>query len=73
MKKVSRPYKIKALKDSPLGGMVRKGEIGVHTKDHYYDFPSQKGYSVGTVPKSLFEIVQQDKSKHKQEPQYEIY
>ena len=46
---ISRPYKIKALKDSPLGGVVKKGEIGVNTRDQYYDFPSQKSYSVGTI------------------------
>ena len=63
--------KIKALIDSPFGGSVKKGEIGVLTKYNLADFPSQSGYSCGAEKGFYrrFELLPEDDVK---EPQFEV-
>lgn len=60
------PYKIIALKDRPLGGNVKKGEVGIHIGMGYYKFPNVDRYSASSL--SGFEVFQEEEEVH-----YEIY
>ncbi len=63
--------RIKALIGCPLGGNVKKGEIGVLKYDNVADFPSQSGYSCGGGDNFYknFELLPEDAVK---EPQFEV-
>ena len=63
--------RIKVLIDCPLGGSVKKGEIGVLKYDNVADFPSQSGYSCGGGDNfyKRFELLPEDAVK---EPQFEV-
>ena len=62
--------RIKVLINYPLGGSVKKGEIGVLKYDNVADFPSQSGYSCGAEEYFYrrFELLPEDDVK---EPQFE--
>lgn len=63
--------RIKVLIDCPLGGNVKKGEIGVLKYGNSADFPSQSGYYCGGGDKfyKRFELLPEDAVK---EPQFEV-
>lgn len=63
--------RIKVLINCPLGGNVKKGEIGVLKYDNVADFPSQSGYSCGGGDNfyKRFELLPEDAVK---EPQFEV-
>jgi len=61
------PKKLRALKNYPNGGCVKKNEIGIHIKDNKYNFPSQNPYSV------KYDIIGKSYEVINEEPQYEIY
>ena len=63
--------RIKVLINYPLGGNVKKGEIGVLKYDNVADFPSQSGYCCGGGDNfyKRFELLPEDAVK---EPQFEV-
>lgn len=70
--KVEEPPKyIRALINYPNRGAVKKGEIGVMVRVGLYDFPSQKNYSVSTLPcPSRYEVVSEPKESTPEYPEY---
>ena len=63
--------RIKVLTNCPLGGKVKKGEIGVLKYGNVADFPSQSGYYCGGGNNfyERFELLPEDGVK---EPQFEV-
>jgi len=61
--------KIILLVDKPVGGNVKKGDIGIMIRDRVINFPNHKCYSYSNWKKDLGKTLE----FYNEEPNYEIY